>query len=171
MIKMNLPLIALALLFTPACARKAVLAEPADPNGDVPHYVRAGEPDVLPQLLKETVLHYGFDDATLTHHDTMSLRRLADQLRAQPWASIRIAGHCDERGTAEYNLALGQRRADAARSYLIHLGVSESSVESITFGEEVPLIEASTEEAFAENRRAEFGAAPLELFGFLVEQN
>lgn len=171
MIKTNLSLIALALLFTPGCARKVVRSEPADLTEDVPHYVRAGEPDLLPQLLKETVLHYGFDDASLTHHDMVALRRLADQLRAQPWASIRIAGHCDVRGTEEYNLALGQRRADAARSYLIHLGVPETSVESITFGEEVPLIDAETDEAFAENRRAEFGAAPLELFGFLVEQN
>jgi len=171
MIKKNLSLIALVLLVTPACARKAVLAEPADPTGDDPKYVRAGVPDLLPQLLKETVLHYGFDDATLTQHDTIALRRLADQMREQPWASIRIAGHCDERGTAEYNLALGQRRADAARSYLIKLGIAPSAVESITFGEEVPLIEAETEEAFAENRRAEFGAAPLELFGFLVDQN
>ena len=171
MIKTNLSLIALVVLFTPACARKAVLAEPADPTGDAPHYVRAGEPDLLPQLLKETVLHYGFDDATLTQHDTIALRRLAEQMRAQPWASIRIAGHCDERGTAEYNLALGQRRADAARSYLIKLGVAAASVEALTFGEEAPLIEADTEEAFAENRRAEFDAAPLELFGFLVDQN
>lgn len=171
MIKKNFSLIALVTLFTPACAHKALLAEPADPTGDNPVYVRAGEPDLLPQMLKETVLHYGFDDASLTQHDTIALRRLADQMRAQPWASIRIAGHCDDRGTAEYNLALGQRRADAARMYLIKLGIAETAVESITFGEEVPLIDAATEEAFAENRRAEFDAAPLELFGFLLEQN
>ena len=171
MIKKNLSLIALAAFLTPGCAHKAVLAEPADPTGDAPVYVRAGVPDPLPQLLKETVLHYGFDDATLTHHDTIALRRLAEAMHEQPWASIRIAGHADARGTEEYNLALGQRRADAARAYLVKLGVAPSSVESITFGEEVPLIDADTEEAFAENRRSEFGAAPLELFGFLVEQN
>ncbi len=169
MIKTNLSLIALVVLFIPACAHKKMIAEPADPTGDNPVYVRAGEPDPLPQMLKETVLHYGFDDATLTQHDTLALRRLADQMRAQPWAGIRIAGHCDERGTEEYNLALGQRRADAARSYLIKLGVAEAAVESLTFGEEVPLIDAETEEAFAENRRAEFAPAPLELFGFLVD--
>ena len=90
-------------------------------------------------------------------------------MEAEPWATIRIAGHCDVRGTEEYNLALGQRRADAARSYLIALGISGNTVESITFGEEVPLIDADTEEAFAENRRAEFGPAPLELFGLAAE--
>lgn len=169
MIKTNLTLIAVAVLFTSGCAKKVVRNEPADPT-DGPRYVRAGQPDLLPQLLKETVLHYGFDDATLTQHDTIALRRLADQMREQPWASIRIAGHCDDRGTAEYNLALGQRRADAARNYLIKLGIAASAVESITFGEEVPLIDAQTEEVFVENRRAEFDAAPLELFGFLVEE-
>lgn len=171
MIKTNLSLIALVALLTPACARRAMIAEPADPTGNDPVYVRANEPDLLPQLLKETILHYGFDDATLTQRDTHSLRRLADQMRAQPWAAIRIAGHCDERGTAEYNLALGQKRADAARSYLIKLGIAPTAVEALTFGEEVPLIDAATEEAFAENRRAEFGAAPLELFGFVTELN
>ncbi len=168
MIKMNISLLAVAVLFTSGCARKVVRHEPADPT-DGPQYVRAGEVDPLPQMLKETVLHYGFDDATLTHHDTIALRKLADQMRVQPWATIRIAGHADVRGTEEYNLALGQRRADAARSYLLHLGVAAAAVESLTFGEEVPLIDADTEEAFAENRRAEFGPAPLELFGFLVE--
>ncbi len=168
MIKTNVCMVALVVFFTPGCARRAVLAETPDPtNGPV--YVRTGQPDLLPALLKQTVLHYGFDDATLTQHDAISLRRLADQLREQPWASIRIAGHCDERGTVEYNLALGQRRADAARSYLIKLGISPSAVESVTFGEEVRLIDSTTEEAFAENRRAEFLAAPLELFGFVVE--
>ncbi len=170
MIKMNVSLIAVAVLFSTGCAKKIVRNEPADPT-DSPHYVRAGEPDPLPQLLKETVLHYGFDDATLTQHDALALRRLAEQMQKQPWASIRIAGHCDERGTVEYNLALGQRRADAARSYLIKLGIAPSAVESLTFGEEAPLIDAETDEAYAENRRAEFGAAPLELFGFLVEEN
>ena len=168
MIKTNLTLIAMAVLFTSACAAKQVRKEPADPD-NAPVYVRAGEKDPLPQLLKETVLHYGFDDATLTHHDTLSLRRLAEQMKKQPWAAIRIAGHCDVRGTEEYNLALGQKRADAARDYLIRLVVPATAVESITFGEEAPLIDAETDEAYAENRRAEFGPAPLELFGFLVE--
>ena len=169
MIKTNLTLIAIAVLFTPACAHRARhLGEPGDPNGD-PVYARANVPDPLPQMLKETILHYGFDDATLTTHDMLALRKLADTMRAQPWAAIRIAGHCDERGTEEYNLALGQRRADAARSYLLALGVSANAVETITFGEETPLIDAATEEAYAENRRAEFDAQPLELFGLLTE--
>ena len=162
MIKTNLTLIAVVVLFNPACARQAKLS-PKEPL-----YVRVNVPDPLPQLLKETVLHYGFDDASLTTTDMEALRTIAEQMRVQPWASIRIAGHCDERGTEEYNLALGQRRADAARSYLLALGVNHTAVETITFGEEVPLIDASTEEAFAENRRADFSPQPLELFGLLT---
>ena len=170
MIKSNLTLIAIVVFFTSACAHKPThLGEPADPNG-TPAYVRANVPDPLPQLLKETVLHYGFDDASLTHHDMVELRKLAELMVAQPWAAIRIAGHCDERGTEEYNLALGQRRADAARTYLLALGVSPNAVETVTFGEEAPLIDASTEEAWAENRRAAFDPQPLELFGLLTEQ-
>lgn len=168
MIKPNLTLIAMALLVLSACATQKVRREPADPEG--PHYVRANEPDPLPQMLKETILHFGFDEATLTQHDAYQLKRLAHQMKKQPWAAIRIAGHADERGTEEYNLALGMKRADTARNYLIRLGVPETAVEAITFGEEVPLIDAQTEEAYVENRRAEFGPAPLELFGFLVEQ-
>ena len=170
MIKTNLTLIALATLFTAGCAHKPThVGEPSDPNGN-PAYTRANVPDPLPQMLKETVLHYNFDDASLTHHDMVSLRKLAEMMKAQPWAAVRISGHCDERGTVEYNLALGQRRADSARNYLLALGVSPNAVETITFGEEQPLIDASTEEAWAENRRAAFDPQPLELFGLLTEQ-
>ena len=170
MIKTNLTLLALAFLFTPGCARQARLShEPADPNGE-PVYARANTANPLPQLLKETILHYGFDDASLNTQDMVALRQLADQLRAQPWAAIRIAGHCDERGTEEYNLALGQRRADAAKTYLLALGVNPNAVETITFGEDAPLIDASTEEAWAENRRAAFDPQPLELFGLLTAE-
>lgn len=167
MIKKNLTLIALAVLFTPACAHQR-RAEPTVGSNE-PVYVRANVPDPLPKMLAETVLHYGFDDASLTTDDMFALRRIAEQLRSQPLAAIRIAGHCDERGTEEYNLALGQRRADAARAYLLALGTNSNAVETITFGEELPLIDASTEEAWAENRRADFAAQPLELFGLLTE--
>jgi peptidoglycan-associated lipoprotein len=173
MIKTNLTLIAIAVLFMPACAHRSRVShagEPLDPTGNDPVFARAAEKDALDELLKETVLHYGYDEATLNTHDMVTLRRLADQLEAHPWAAVRIAGHCDERGTEEYNLALGQRRADAARSYLLALGVSPGAVETITFGEELPLIDAQTDEAYAENRRAEFGAQPLELFGLVTEQ-
>ena len=154
------------LTLAPGCARRSALRgyEPADPTGDD---LRAQEGDVLAKLLEQTVLHYGFDDATLSSGDLKRLQKLGVALSARPWANIRIAGHCDERGTEEYNLALGQRRAEAARSYLLALGVPHDQVDSVSFGAEVPLNAAGDEDAWAENRRSEFGAAPLELFGLL----
>lgn len=148
----------------PGCAKKAVLRdEPLDPNGS--DLVAQG--DELAKLLDQTVLHYAFDDATLSGADMKKLKKVAKALQARPWANIRIAGHCDERGTEEYNLALGQRRADAARSYLVALGVPHDQVDSVSFGAFVPHNAESSEEAWAQNRRSEFGAAPLELFGLL----
>ena len=75
-------------------------------------------------------------------------------------SSIMIEGHCDERGTAEYNMALGERRAEETKKYLINLGVSESMMRTVSFGEENPLDPASTEEAWSKNRRAHFAVKP-----------
>jgi peptidoglycan-associated lipoprotein len=73
-----------------------------------------------------------------------------------PNAKIRIEGHCDERGTNEYNMALGERRANSAKKYLIKLGVKESQLSTISYGEEKPLDPGHNEEAWAMNRRAHF---------------
>ena len=76
-------------------------------------------------------------------------------MRARPAAHIRIAGNCDELGTVEYNLALGQKRADAVRSYLVKLGVGPTRVDTVSYGEEKPVDDRHTEDAWAANRRAE----------------
>jgi peptidoglycan-associated lipoprotein len=159
-------LIAVVLLLAPGCAHKqAYLGEPGDPNGDGARLSTRPEEDPLPGLLASTTLNFGFDDATLSVVDRRRLSRIAQVLRVRPWAAIRIAGHCDERGTEEYNLALGERRAEAAGEYLLHLGVTREQLETISFGEVVPLVEEQTEEAWAANRRAEFGPKPLEFLG------
>lgn len=159
----SLLLLALALSLSVGCAKKVKTSyEPDDPTDMV-----TTSKDELPGLLRETVLHFGYDDATLTMADQKKLNTLAMALKARPWASVRIAGHCDERGTEEYNLALGQRRADAARAYLLALGVAEDAVETVTFGEEMPIDFDGDEAAWAVNRRAEFGPVPLQLFGYL----
>ena len=67
-----------------------------------------------------------------------------------------MEGHCDERGTAEYNMALGERRAQEAKQYLVNLGIDASRIETISYGKERPLDNRSTEEAWAQNRRAQF---------------
>ncbi len=158
-------MILVAAVVSTGCAKRIKAGgEPLDPTGEGE---LAKEADALPKLLEGTVLHYGFDDATLTASDQKKLQKLAEALRVRPWAAIRIAGHCDERGTEEYNLALGQRRADTAREYLLALGVTEDSVDTVTFGEEVPVDNEISESGWAANRRAEFGAMPLEMFGYL----
>jgi peptidoglycan-associated lipoprotein len=118
-------------------------------------------------MLSECTLHFGFDDSSLTAADQTILRKVADTLQKRSWIAIRIAGHADERGTEEYNMALGMKRADAARNYLIALGVSEEQVDSVSFGEEKPLVSESGEEGWAYNRRDEIGIMPLELYGLL----
>ncbi len=109
----------------------------------------------LDALLKGLVIHFGFDAADLTADSQNRLAALADALRANPKTQIRIAGNCDELGTVEYNLALGQKRADAVGRYLVTLGVAGNRVDTVSYGEEKPVDSRSTEEAYTANRRAE----------------
>jgi len=84
------------------------------------------------------------------------LKKKAQGLKDNPAARVTIEGHCDNRGTNEYNLALGDRRAHSAQVFLIDLGIAESRVQTISFGEERPIDTADNEAAWAQNRRAHF---------------
>lgn len=101
-------------------------------------------------------IHFAFDKYELTPEDRQELRHNAQWLRAHPTDTIEIAGNCDERGTVAYNLALGESRAQAARSYLISLGIDTSRIRIVTFGKERPLDPAHDEQAWAKNRRDDF---------------
>lgn len=101
-------------------------------------------------------IHFDFDRYDLKPEAREILADKAYFLRKYPDVKILIEGHCDERGTNEYNLALGERRANSARQYLILLGIAENRINSISYGEERPLDPASSEEAWARNRRAHF---------------
>jgi peptidoglycan-associated lipoprotein len=96
------------------------------------------------------------DSADLTSPGQATLQQNAGVLKKYAAWQITIEGHCDERGTAEYNLALGERRALAARDYLISLGVPASRVRTVSYGKEFPFDPARTEEAYSKNRRAHF---------------
>lgn len=109
----------------------------------------------LDALLKGLVIRFGFDAADLQPESRTRLDAIADAMRANPKTQIRIEGNCDELGTAEYNLALGQKRADAVRNYLVTLGVVGTRVETVSYGEEKPADPRSTPEAQAANRRAD----------------
>jgi peptidoglycan-associated lipoprotein len=105
-------------------------------------------------LIKD--VHFGFDRYDLTPKSREILAQNAELLLKNPRVKIQIEGHCDERGTVEYNLALGERRANSTRQYLISLGVSADRISTISYGEEMPLDPRRNEEAWAKNRRAHF---------------
>jgi peptidoglycan-associated lipoprotein len=101
-------------------------------------------------------IHFDYDKSFIREDDRDTLREVADYLMTTPGASILIEGHCDERGTAEYNIALGERRAESTKSYLVSLGVKPGALSTVSFGEEKPLDFGHNEAAWAKNRRAHF---------------
>lgn len=105
-------------------------------------------------LLKD--IHFGFDRYDLTPKAREILAQNADLLIKHPRVKIQIEGHCDERGTTEYNLALGERRASSTKQYLLSIGVPADRISTISYGEEMPVDLGHNEEAWAKNRRAHF---------------
>ena len=101
-------------------------------------------------------INYDFDKSAIREADKAKLQAIADFLKAYPQAKLQIEGHCDERGTVEYNLALGERRSHAAQAYLVTLGVSEGSLSTISYGKERPKVQGHDEQSWLANRRAEF---------------
>jgi peptidoglycan-associated lipoprotein len=101
-------------------------------------------------------IYFTFDAALIREDARPVLQQIARDLELHPTARVRIEGNCDERGTTEYNLALGDQRARAAKQYLMRLGIAESRVEVATYGSERPHNPAHDEGAWAQNRRDDF---------------
>jgi peptidoglycan-associated lipoprotein len=101
-------------------------------------------------------IHFDFDMSEIRPDAEQVLRQKVEILRASPNVQIRIEGHCDERGSNEYNDALGNRRAQAVVDFFTNFGLDPSRFTTVSFGEDRPLVRASNEEAWAQNRRAEF---------------
>lgn len=101
-------------------------------------------------------IYFAFDSAALSATAQEKLRKKAELMKRYPTISAVVEGHCDERGTSEYNLALGDRRAESAKAYMVNLGVSPARLVTISYGEEKPVDPSSTEDAWARNRRAHF---------------
>lgn len=113
----------------------------------------------LDELNRESPLQAAFfdlDSAELSARAQAALTANAEVLKKYPTWVVTVEGHCDERGTAQYNLALGERRATAARTYLQSLGVAADRMKTVSYGKEFPFDPAHTEEAWAKNRRAHF---------------
>jgi peptidoglycan-associated lipoprotein len=106
------------------------------------------------------MIFFDFDRSELRPEARTTLQQKSEILRQYPDIRVRIEGNADERGTVEYNLALGERRADAARTYLIDLGIDPDRLTTISYGEERPLDEGHNEAAWQQNRRDEFIPIP-----------
>lgn len=101
-------------------------------------------------------VHFDYDQATLSADTRKELGDNAEWIKGHNNATIQIEGHCDKRGSTEYNLALGERRAKAVKNYLVNMGIKSNRLTVISYGEEKPLDPADSEEAYAKNRRANF---------------
>ena len=103
-----------------------------------------------------SMIHFDYDKSNIRSDDMGTLDQKVAILQANPELRIRIGGHCDERGSDEYNLALGNRRAQSAKQYLVSHGVDASRIETQSWGEEKPLVDGHDESAWSQNRRDEF---------------
>ena len=104
----------------------------------------------------EAMVFFDYDESEIRNDAAQVLRQKVAILRASPQVRLRIEGHCDERGSTEYNLALGNRRAEAIRQFLTGFGLSEDRFEIVSFGEGRPLAQGSDENAWSRNRRGQF---------------
>ena len=149
------------LLFSVSCQKKVVDATPqpvAEEKEEVVVVEKKEEPVVykVPDVVMQEDIYFDFDKSTLTPAAQDNLLRKAEWLRENPDATVTIEGHCDERGTNEYNLALGDRRAESAKAFLGDLGIDPARLTTISYGEERPVDPRHNEEAWAKNRRAHF---------------
>ena len=131
-------------------------------EGKSPETTDLGTPQAQPmreagQAVSELkTVYFDFDSYVLTDGTKATLNSNYDWLTKNPGIHVLIEGHCDERGTVEYNLNLGQKRADAVREYLILKSLDPATLHTISYGEERPEVEGQTEEAYAKNRRVQF---------------
>ncbi len=160
-----------SFLFTVSCGKKPVTAEVTsieDQQASDAEKARIRAMELEEQKIREQAaakeknrflnenVHFAYDSSVLSADAKRILQDKSDYLTKHPNLSIIVQGHCDERGTTEYNLGLGERRAVTVKNYLKDLGISSSRISTVSYGEEDPLDPANTPEAWAKNRRAQF---------------
>jgi len=166
------------MFFTVSCAKKQVaqtqpvpaikpeITKASDRSADEADQARRAQEDRLraeaaareaarTTFVKENV-HFAFDSYVLSDRARLILEGKASYLRANSQLTVTVEGHCDERGTDAYNLALGQRRAESTKNFLVYLGINADRLNTISYGEERPIAAGHSEESWAENRRAQF---------------
>ena len=157
----NLLVMVSATLLLAACtsSQETAMDTYGDTNGGWNESVNIMDlqPTSMTKALKETeadVVYFDLNAYSLDAEAKATLKTQAEWLKNNPRALIVIEGRCDERGTREYNIALGDRRANAARSYLITLGVAANRIRTISYGKDKPVVLGSDEESWAKNRSA-----------------
>jgi len=155
---------------SPSTATKSQDAVPPTGSGKTPpgsqatgksglEALRAGEPPVTPSSSPLKDIYFDFDRHDLRPDMRVMIKANADWLKANPAVQVQIEGYCDERGTTEYNLALGAKRAEAVKNFLVNLGIAASRISTISYGNEVQVCREHREECWQKNRRARFVAA------------
>jgi peptidoglycan-associated lipoprotein len=127
-------------------------ARPAPAPAPVTSQILPGSAEDFRVNVGDTV-HFGYNEYNIEDNDKAVLGRQAQWLAKYPSVRVAVEGHCDERGTREYNLALGARRANAVKEYLVSQGVSTARVETVSYGKERPICTESNEACWAQNRR------------------
>ncbi len=108
------------------------------------------------EMFKANIVHFAFDSSNVRGEEQSKVTAVADYLKANLAVAVKVEGHCDERGTEEYNRALGNRRAIAIREELVRLGIDATRVDTITYGEDRPISQGTGEAVWRQNRRGEF---------------
>ena len=173
-----LPLIAISLIMTGCATRKPTTDLNNDPSSNVPSTSTTvntsglsedaalnaqnlagasakGVTEANKSFLAKRVVHFDYDSSELSNEDYQTLQAHAQFLNANANSKIALTGHTDERGTREYNMALGERRAKAVQSFLITNGVNATQLEAVSYGKEMPINAGHNEAAWKENRRVE----------------
>ncbi len=139
------------------CAKKQVEQEPLEtPVAEYDDGVAAAALEHAVQTITDGVVYFDFDKFDIRDEYRALLQEKAELMKAHPSIRVRIEGNCDSRGTQEYNLALGERRARAAYEYMVMLGVNPDQLELISYGEDRPAVEGTGQEVWAKNRRDDF---------------
>jgi peptidoglycan-associated lipoprotein len=145
------------------CSKKAPKILPPDPGAAVSTDTSPGtmqgpapgsQADFVAQLMGQDTILFDTDQSNIDSADQAALSAQAAWLQRYPAKTATIEGHCDERGTREYNLALGERRANAAKNYLVSLGIDPARLATVSHGKERPIALGSNEDAWSKNRRA-----------------
>ena len=165
------------MFFTVSCAKKVVQNEPEpmiqsevskapDKSAMEAEQAKRSQEDRLraeaaareaaEKAFVNEIIHFSFDSALLSDQAQQILNHKADYLRTNSGVTVTVEGHCDERGTDAYNIALGERRAESVKNFLVDLGISTNRLNTVSYGEERPIAMGQDEASWAKNRRAQF---------------